>query len=94
MSIPYECKWDPRKAAANVRKHGVSFAEASTVLDDVLSATVIDRDNSVSEARYLTVGMARSGRLMVVGHTERSGHIRIFSARLASKSERRLYESG
>lgn len=94
MSIPFECKWDPKKAAANVRKHGVSFAEASTALEDVLSATAIDRDHSVSEARYLTLGMARSGRLVVVGHTERSGNVRIFSARLASKSERRRYESG
>jgi uncharacterized DUF497 family protein len=94
MSIPYECKWDPKKAVANLRKHGVSFVEASSVLDDVLSVTVIDRDHSESEARYLTIGMARSGRLLVVGHTERSGNVRIFSARLASKSERRLYESG
>ncbi len=94
MSIPYECKWDPRMAAANVRKHGVSFEEASTALEDVLSATVIDRDHSLAEERYLTLGIARSGRLLVVGHTERHGLVRIFSARLASKSERRLYESG
>lgn len=94
MSIPYECEWDPRKAAAKARKHGVSFEEASSALEDVLSATVIDRDHSVSEGRYLTLGMARSGRLLVVGHTERSGVARIFSARLASKSERRQYEAG
>lgn len=94
MTTSYECKWDPRKAAANVRKHGVSFAEASTALEDVLSVTVVDRDHSRMEERFLTLGVARSGGLLVVAHFERSGSVRIFSARLASRSERRQYESG
>ena len=94
MSIQYEWSRAPKKAAENLRKHGVSFEEASTALDDILSFTVPDRDHSTLELRYRTYGIARSGRLLVVSHSERDGNIRIFSARLASKSERRRYESG
>ena len=86
--------WDPRKAAANLRKHSVSFEEASTVFGDDYSLTGTDPDHSVGEERFITFGMSQSGRLLVVSHTEQGDTIRIFSARRATRSERRLYEEG
>jgi uncharacterized DUF497 family protein len=86
--------WDPRKAAANLRKHSVSFEEASTVFADDYSLTGADPDHSVGEERFITFGMSQSGRLLVVSHTEQGDTIRIFSARRAMRSERKLYEEG
>lgn len=87
-----EFEWDPEKARANLRKHGVSFDEAATVFLDVLSLTGDDPDHSVGEERFVTFGLSSTGRLLVVGYTERSERIRIISARLATRAERRLYE--
>jgi uncharacterized protein len=87
-------EWDPRKAAANLRKHAVSFEEASTVFADDYSLTGADPDHSVGEERFITFGMSQSGRLLVVSHTEEGDTIRIFSARRAMRSERKLYEEG
>jgi uncharacterized DUF497 family protein len=92
MTFLYE--WDARKAAANLRKHGVSFEAAATVLDDTLSRTAVDRGHSLTEARYITLGSSGQGRVLVVGHTDRNGAIRIICARLASRLERRQYEAG
>jgi uncharacterized DUF497 family protein len=86
--------WDPRKATANLRKHSVSFEEASTVFADDYSLTGTDPDHSVGEERFITFGIAQSGRLPVVSHTEQGDTIRIFSARRATRSERKLYEEG
>lgn len=86
--------WDPRKAAANLRKHSVSFEEASTVFADDYSLTGTDPDHSVGEERFITFGMSQSGRLLVVSHTEQGDTIRIVSARRAMRSERKLYEEG
>ncbi len=86
--------WDPRKAAANLRKHSVSFEEASTVFADDYSLTGTDPDHSVGEERLITFGMSQGGRLLVVSHTEQGDTIRIFSARRATRAERRLYEEG
>jgi uncharacterized protein len=86
--------WDPRKAAANLRKHSVSFEEASTVFADDYSLTGADPDHSVGEERFITFGVSQSGRLLVVSHTEQGDTIRIFSARRAMRSERKLYEEG
>jgi hypothetical protein len=86
--------WDPRKAAANLRKHSVSFEEASTVFADDYSLTGADPDHSVGEERFITFGMSQGGRLLVVSHTEQGDTIRIFSARRAMRSERKLYEEG
>jgi uncharacterized protein len=86
--------WDPRKAAANLRKHSVSFEEASTVYADDYSLTAPDPDHSAGEERFITFGMSQSGRLLVVSHTEQRDTIRIFSARRATRSERKLYEEG
>ena len=86
--------WDPRKAAANLRKHSVSFEEASTVFADDYSLTGTDPDHSVGEERFITFGMSQSGRHLVVSHAEQGDTIRIFSARRATRSERKLYEEG
>ncbi len=85
-------EWDAVKAAANVRKHGVDFDEAATVFADDLSATARDPDHSVAEARFLTFGMSNGNRVLVVSHTDRAGVIRIISARVATRKEKRIYE--
>ena len=87
-------EWDPKKALSNFRKHRVSFEEAVTALRDPMAATGADPDHSVGESRYITFGVSERGRLLVVAHTERGEAIRIISARLARKGERRIYEEG
>jgi len=84
--------WDPGKAAANLRKHGVSFDEASTAFADLLSIAVPDRTHSDAEARWLLVGLTHRGRLVVVAHLDLHDQIRIISARLATTRERHGYE--
>ena len=87
--------WDPRKAAANVRKHGVSFDEASTAFGDPLSITIPDPAHSDDETRFLLVGQSAVHRMLVVVNAELSEtDIRLLSARLASRRERHLYEEG
>ncbi len=87
-----EVLFDPDKAASNLRKHGVSFAEAETVLYDTLALTWEDED-AASEARFVSLGLGGEGRLLVVVWTQREDHIRLISARLATRNERRAYES-
>ena len=87
-----EFEWDPKKAAQNLRKHGVSFHEAATVFGDLLSTTVADPDHSVNEERYITVGMSDRRRLVIVAHTARGERIRIISARELTRTEREVYE--
>lgn len=85
-------EWDAEKAAANLRKHGVTFDEASTAFIDPLSATIDDPDHSAGEPRYVLFGMSERGRLLAVMHTERDPVIRIISARKATRAEQREYE--
>jgi len=87
-------EWDARKAAANVRTHGVTFQEATTALRDPLAATGRDPDHAAGEDRFVTFGVSARGRMLVVAHTERREAIRIISARPATRSERALYEEG
>jgi uncharacterized DUF497 family protein len=87
-------EWDPKKAAINLRRHRVSFEEAATALEDELSLTGDDPDHSSDEARLITFGVSSAGRLLVVSHTERGERMRIISARLATRAERKLYEEG
>ncbi len=61
-------EWDPEKAAANLRKHHVSFHDAATVFADPLSTTYPDPDHSEGEARYLIIGASESGALLVIAH--------------------------
>jgi len=85
-------KWDLRKARLNLRKHKISFEEATTAFSDPMAATGLDPDHSASEERYVTFGVSERGRLLVVAHTEEGETIRIISARVASKGERDIYE--
>jgi uncharacterized protein len=87
-------EWDAEKAAANPRKHGVSFQEASRALRDELAITGYDPDHSLDEDRFVTFGVSTRDLLLVVAHTERRGVSRIISARLATSSERNIYEEG
>jgi hypothetical protein len=87
-------EWDSAKAASNLRKHGVSFEEASSVFYDPLAVTGADPDHSEGEERLVTFGMSPAGQLLVVSHTERGETIRIISARIATRTERRIYEEG
>ena len=88
--LTYE--WDKRKESANIRRHGVSFHEASTVFIDPLSMTFFDPDHSEEENRFITLGIATTGRLLFVSHTDREAGTRIISAREATKKEREGYE--
>ena len=85
-------EWDPKKESANSCKHGVGFAEASTVFGDPLSITILDPDHSIHESRFVIVGASSKQRLLVVVHTIRGQRIRLISARVATKRERRNYE--
>jgi uncharacterized protein len=92
--VGYEFEWDPRKAAENLRKHGVSFEEASTVFADPLAMLRVDPDHSIGEHRFLLLGMSTGGTLLVVSFGERPPRTRLISARPASRRERRDYEEG
>ena len=92
--MPLRFAWDARKAAANLRKHGVSFAEAATAFGDPLSITIADPDHSVTETRFILIGRSRNDHLVVVAHMERGETIRLISARPASRRERDRYEEG
>jgi len=87
-------EWDPRKAATNKKKHGVTFHEAVTVFGDQLAKTFDDPDHSVNEQRFLTFGLSRLGRLLAVFHTDREGRTRIISARVMTRQEVKNYEEG
>jgi len=87
-------EWDPEKAEANERKHGVSFPDASSVFGDALALTFPDPDHSLGEYRFLTFGVSRAGLLLAVSHAEREGRVRIISARETTRRERKIYEDG
>jgi uncharacterized DUF497 family protein len=87
-------EWDPGKARINRRNHGVSFEEACSVFYDPLAATGIDPDHSEGENRLITFGTSSRSQLVVVAHTEREEVIRVISARVATRSEKHLYEEG
>jgi hypothetical protein len=90
MTVTVE--WDPVKAEINLKKHQVSFEEASTVFDDPLFITFLDVEHSDDEERYITLGLSQRNRLLLIAHTDREEIIRIISARKATKNERRFYE--
>ena len=85
-----EFEWDPDKAAANLEKHGIDFADAALVLYDDLAVTLPDQD--ADEERFVTLGMDALDRLLVVVYTWRDERIRIISACRATGRERRRYE--
>ncbi len=86
--------WDPTKAAENIANHDVSFEEAQSVFGDPLATTIGDPDHSLGEERFLTTGLSRQQRLLIVWHTEEEDVIRIIGAREGTPRERRTYESG
>lgn len=90
----YTFEWDPRKAVSNIKKHGISFDEASTVFGDPLSLLLADPDHSEDEQRFLVLGMSVQARLLVVAFAERPPRTRLISARLATRHERGVYEQG
>lgn len=83
-------EWDPKKAEANLRKHGVDFADAALALEDE-HAIMIPDVASASEGRCITMGMDPLGRVLVVVYTWRSEKIRLISARKATRREVRQY---
>jgi uncharacterized protein len=90
--MPLEFAWDPQKAESNLKQHGISFDDATTVFRDTLSITIPDPDHSDLENRFIDIGMSHRGELLVVSYTERKDRIRIISARRATRAERKNYE--
>jgi uncharacterized protein len=90
--MPFQFEWDAAKAAANAQKHGVTFAEASTVFADPLSVTIPDPRHSQDEPRFAIFGVSDRGRVLAVLHTERGERVRLISAREATRRERAVYE--
>ncbi len=89
----FDFEWDVHKAEANHAKHGVTFAEASSVFLDPLARIVLDARHSVAEERLVLFGRSRAGRLLAVMFAERSPvKVRIISARPATRRERHDYE--
>ena len=80
------------KGCVQPRKHGVSFEDAASVFNDPLSRTLADEDHSVSEQRFIDVGMTKEGRLILVAYVEREDSYRIISARKLTKTERERFE--
>ena len=86
-------EWDPKKAAANLKKHKVSFEEAASVFADPFALTFDDPDHSVEERRFITIGTSSSGRVVFVSHVDQGeDQVRIISARGATKSEAHGYQ--
>jgi len=85
-------EWDPKKAKANQRKHGVSFDEAASVFLDPLAVTFPDPDHSGEEFREITIGRSASQRVVFLSHPRRGDRTRLISARKATRRERKQYE--
>ncbi len=85
-------QWDNDKATANLRKHGIDFADAVSVFSDDLAITI--PDERFDEERFITVGVDAFSRVLVVVYTWRGNEIRLISARKATRRERKQYEEG
>jgi uncharacterized protein len=88
-------EWHPAKAAANLRKHGVSFAEAETAFSDEHALVLDDPDHSTDEERFVLLGLSAALRVLVVvhGYREADAVVRLISARKATRSERTQYDA-
>lgn len=86
-------EWDPGKAAENLKKHQVDFADAAISLEDPTALVVTDPD-AQGEERYICLGADPEGRVLVTVYAYRGDDVRIISSRLASPGERRRYEEG
>jgi len=94
----YHFAWNAAKAAGNVRKHGIDFELAATVFRDPLAGSRYDEDHGEQEERWVTLGQAETGALLVVVHmfeelNEHEVRVRLISARPATAHERRQYET-
>lgn len=92
----YRFEWDPSKARRNLKDHGVAFERAATVFLDPEALTEFDEEHSGDEDRWITLGLDRTGTLVVVCHayreeTETSARLRLISARMATKKEAKQY---
>jgi len=85
-------EWDESKSTTNLRKHGVSFEEASSVFGDPLAITFQDPAHSAGEHRFLAFGVSVHGTLLVVSFVHRRKRTRLISARPATRGERKIYE--
>jgi len=84
--------WDPKKAASNVQKHGIRFADAVPVLEDEFLVSM--RDDAHGEERWVAIGIDSFARILVVVYAWRGDDIRLISARQATQGERELYLEG
>lgn len=94
----FDITWDETKALSNLAKHGVTFAQAASVMLDPLALTVFDAGHSEIEERWFTLGISNGGRLLAVAHTHRivdtaNVKIRVISAREATRREQQIYEN-
>ena len=89
-------EWDPAKAAANLKKHRISFEEAKSVFFDEFAIQYFDEAHSTNEERFLMLGMSSGAKLLIDCHCEREQGelIRIISARKATKRESAFYQGG
>ena len=87
-------EWDPEESTLKFAKAQGLIRGSFKALSDPIAATGADPDHSIGEFRYITFGVSERGRLLVVAHTERGETIRIISARIAGKGERKIYEEG
>ncbi|MBG1243645.1 BrnT family toxin [Nostoc sp. NZL] len=85
-------QWDRDKAVANLRKHGVDFADAVTVFSEDLAITITDE--CFDEERFITIGIDAFSRVLVIVYTWRNDEIRLISARKATRYEQKQYEDG
>jgi hypothetical protein len=91
--MPLVFEWDPRKARSNQRKHGISFAEAVSVFSNSMARIFPDEEHSMEEPGEILIGHSAALHLLLVCFTERGkDHIRIISARPATRAEQHDYE--
>jgi uncharacterized DUF497 family protein len=94
--LQYNFEWDPKKAKTNRKKHKVSFEHASTIFKDPKAISIYDKEHSHKEDRWITMGLASDGSLLVVHHIykqidDATVIIRIISSRKATKNEKKQY---
>ena len=86
-------EWNPKKAAANLKKHKVSFDEATTVFTDPFALTFDDPDHSLDEKRFITIGTSSKQRILFLSHVDRGeDHVRMIHARPVTKTEAHAYQ--
>lgn len=92
----YNFEWDPNKAKSNITKHKISFEDATFIFKDENAISIFDENHSLEEDRWITIGMDIKTRTLIVVHTfisidKDNCHIRIISARKATKNEQKIY---